>query len=58
MKQIIEFIVKHYAEIIAGTLSIYEVIARLIPTVNDHTILGRAIKVLAAISEFLNIKRK
>jgi len=41
--------------IIAG---IYEVLARLIPTIKDISILGKIIEILLWISNFLNVKKK
>jgi len=41
--------------IIAG---FYEVLARLIPTVKDISLLGKIIEILLWISNFLNVKKK
>jgi hypothetical protein len=42
------------AAILAG---VYEIASRLIPTVKDYTILGKVLKGLLWLSQFLNVKK-
>jgi hypothetical protein len=42
------------AALLAG---LYEIAVRLIPTVKDYTILGKVLKGLKWLSDFLNLKR-
>lgn len=44
--------------IIALVLGIYEVIARLVPTVTNWSVLNFIIRLLSWISESLNVKKK
>ena len=44
--------------IVAVVLGIYEVFARLIPSVNDWSILGNIIRFLKVISDWLNNLKK
>lgn len=37
-------------------VAVYEVLARIIPTVKDYTIVGKAIRWLGKLSDLLNIK--
>lgn len=37
---------------------VYEVLARVIPTVKDYTIVGKALAFLKRVSDFLNIKKQ
>lgn len=43
--------------IIAIATGVYEVVARVIPSVGDWTLLGNIIKILKAISDALNKKK-
>lgn len=44
--------------IVAISLGVYEVIARVIPSVNDWSVLGNIIKFLRVISDYLNNLKK
>ena len=44
--------------IVAITLGIYEVIARVIPSVKDWSILGNIISLLKVVSDWLNNMKK
>jgi hypothetical protein len=44
----------YVVKIVGAILAIYEVLARLFPTINDITIIGNIIKVLKWISDILN----
>lgn len=57
MKQIIQYIIHNYPEIIAGGLSVYELLARIIPTVKNYTLLNRIVKILQAIDEFFQFRK-
>lgn len=41
-------------KVIAIMTGVYEVLARILPTVNDWSVLGNIIKILKAISDALN----
>jgi len=45
-------------KIIGFILGLYELLSRVIPTINDWTILGNIIKFLKWISDYLNNKKK
>lgn len=44
--------------IVLAVIGIYEVIARLIPTVADWSVLGNIIRFLKVVSDYLNNKLK
>ena len=44
--------------IVAIALGVYEVVARVIPSVNDWSVLGNIIKFLRVISDWLNNLKK
>lgn len=44
--------------VVLAVIGVYEVIARLIPSVNDWTVLGNAIKFLRVVSDWLNNLKK
>jgi hypothetical protein len=51
-------ILKHWKEIVALILGIYEVVARIIPTASNISIIGKLIAVLKYISDYFNIEKK
>ena len=44
--------------VVLAVIGVYEVIARLVPSVNDWTVLGNAIKFLRVVSDWLNNLKK
>jgi len=50
-------LLKHWKEIIALILGIYEVIVRVIPTVSNLSIIGKLIAILKYVSDYLNIEK-
>ena len=53
----IDWIVANWHTLVAVIIGVYEVIARLIPTVGDITILGKIIAFLKWVSDSLNNKK-
>jgi hypothetical protein len=47
-------LLKLVGDIVLAILGIYEVLARLFPTINDITIIGNIIKILKWLSDILN----
>lgn len=54
----IDWITGNWHTIVAALIGIYEVIARIIPTVGDITIIGKIIALLKWISDNLNNTKK
>ena len=51
-------ILKHWKEIVALILGIYEVVVRIIPTVTNLSLIGKLIAILKWISDYFNIKKE
>jgi hypothetical protein len=51
-------LLKHWKEIIALILGIYEVVIRIIPTVSNLSIIGKLITILKWLSDYFNIVKK
>jgi hypothetical protein len=54
----IKDLIQNWQLIVSLILGIYEVIARLIPTVKDYTIIGKLIVILKWISDYFNNIKK
>lgn len=57
-KEVLQFILSNYPELIAAFLSAYEFLVRIYPTVKNYSILSKIIKILQWIDQKLNNKKK
>lgn len=53
-----DWLIQNWQIIVAVIIGVYEVIARIIPTVNDWTVLGKIILFLRWLSDNLNNLKK
>jgi len=58
MKQIFEYVLNNYQEILGGSLAVYEFLVRVIPTVKNYSFVSKLVAIIRAIDEFLNVKPK
>jgi len=58
MKELIEKIILHWNEVTIVTVSVYEFMVRLIPTVKNYSIISKVVDLISFIDKFLNNKKR